>query len=167
MRVFVYYNLTKKCWSIKALEGRSKGRVVAHADAVDLWDCKFKVSEAGRQRVLRTKQKNVHAGVEGTLVWMDGRNTKAGMINDRFMPEWYAWRLAVPNTDYRITYNPYVSPTFHIKRQEGVAGHDHWHLVDLRCRAVHSATHVLLGYNRDLWAELPVDTTVSKGKHDD
>jgi hypothetical protein len=65
MRVFVYRNLRKQCFSIKALEGPNKGRVIAHRSFVDLTDVAFKVSEAGRQRVLRTGQKNVHAGLVG------------------------------------------------------------------------------------------------------
>jgi hypothetical protein len=32
-------------------------------------DVELKVSEAGRQRVLREKRKNVHAGVKGTRVF--------------------------------------------------------------------------------------------------
>lgn len=65
MRVFVYRNLRKQCFSIKALEGPRKGRVIAHRHFVDLTDVTFKVSEAGRQRVLKTGQKNVHAGLVG------------------------------------------------------------------------------------------------------
>ena len=49
MRVFVYFNLHRHCWSIKALEGPQRGRVVAHAQRVNLSGCHFKVSEAGRQ----------------------------------------------------------------------------------------------------------------------
>ena len=67
VKVYVYFNLHKKCFSIKALEGNCKGLVVAHADAVSLKDVAFKVSEAGRQRVIKEKRKNVHAGVVGYL----------------------------------------------------------------------------------------------------
>ena len=67
VRVFVYYNLHRKCWSVKALEGDRKGKVIAHMDTVRLVDAEFKVSEAGRQRVLREQRKNVHAGVVGRL----------------------------------------------------------------------------------------------------
>lgn len=69
MRVFVYFNLHRKCWSIKALEGPSKGRVIGHADYVDLACVEWKVSEAGRQRVIREKKKNVHAGAIGTTAY--------------------------------------------------------------------------------------------------
>ena len=67
MKVFVYFNLHKKIWSVKALSGPKKGLVIAHRDRLVLTDCTFKVSEAGRQRVLLEKRKNVHAGVVGTL----------------------------------------------------------------------------------------------------
>lgn len=65
MKVFVYFNLHKKCWSVKALEGERKGLVIAHANELALEHCQFKVSEAGRQRVLAERRKDVHAGVVG------------------------------------------------------------------------------------------------------
>lgn len=68
MRVYVYFNLHKKVWSVRALEGARKGRVIAHRTDLELADCTFKVSEPGRQRVLREKRKNVHAGIVGTLM---------------------------------------------------------------------------------------------------
>jgi len=49
------------------LEGPDKGRVVGWASTVLLSDVTPKVSEAGRQRVLREKRKNVHAGMGGYL----------------------------------------------------------------------------------------------------
>lgn len=67
MRVFVYYNLHKKLWSIRALEGEMRGRVVDHSEYVVLNNPVGRVSEAGRQRVIRDKHKNVHAGLVGTL----------------------------------------------------------------------------------------------------
>lgn len=72
MKVFVYFNLHKLVWSIKALEGKNKGRVIAHRSNVELNDCTFRVSESGRQRVLREKRKNVHAGIVG--YWNDSNN---------------------------------------------------------------------------------------------
>jgi hypothetical protein len=89
MKVFVYYNLHKKVFSVKALEGDMKGRVVAHRLQVCLTDAQFKVSEAGRQRVLQEQRKNVHAGVVGQ--WDD--------------------RLAV-NLGVEVTYNPYKYDSF-------------------------------------------------------
>lgn len=68
MKVFVYYNLHKHVWSVKALEGPDKGRVVARSEFVHLKNVKPKVSEAGRQRVIREQRKNVHAGMVGELM---------------------------------------------------------------------------------------------------
>ena len=61
-KVFVYFNLHKKMFSIRDVE---TGLVVAHTNKIQLEDVQFKVSEAGRQRVLSEKKKNVHAGVVG------------------------------------------------------------------------------------------------------
>ncbi|QGJ88843.1 hypothetical protein SEA_YECEY3_92 [Mycobacterium phage Yecey3] len=68
MKVFVYWNLHRGMWSVKALEGPDKGRVIARHQLVILRNAVGKVSEAGRQRVLRERKKNVHAGLVGDLV---------------------------------------------------------------------------------------------------
>lgn len=96
MKVFVYFNLHRKCFSIKALEGPNKGRVVAHRDDVLLFDGTFKVSEAGRQRVLRERKKNVHAGVVGH--WDDVVDMTT--LN------------RVQRNGSAITYNPYKYDSF-------------------------------------------------------
>ena len=90
MRVFVYYNLHKKLWSIRDCETR---RVVGHSDRVVLFDVKPKVSQAGRARVLREGRKNVHAGLEGTLL--------------ESHLKWDSRAKPKP-----ITYNPYKHETF-------------------------------------------------------
>jgi hypothetical protein len=64
--VFIYFNLHKKKWSI-----RHKGIVIGHADSILLKSAKFKVSKKGRERVLKTGVKNVHAGVVGTLIGLN------------------------------------------------------------------------------------------------
>jgi hypothetical protein len=97
MKVFVYFNLHRKCFSIKALEGPNKGRVIAHRDKVLIYAGTFKVSEAGRQRVLRERKKNVHAGVVGEWV---------GSVDDELTIE----RIVYNGTP--ITYNPYKYNTF-------------------------------------------------------
>lgn len=91
MRVFVYFNLHKLLWSVRALDGPNKGRVIQHALEVHLVDCQFRVSEAGRQRVLRERRKNVHAGVVGRLA--------EAVLMD-------------PAATQRVTYNPYKFATF-------------------------------------------------------
>ena len=61
-RVKVYYNLNLDCLSVIDAE---TGLLYCHAHRVELHDAKFRVQEAGRQRVLREKRKNVHAYVVG------------------------------------------------------------------------------------------------------
>ena len=102
MKVFVYYNLHKKVFSVKALEGLNKGRVIAHLAELNLSQATFKVSEAGRQRVLKEQRKNVHAGVVG---------------------EWYGTvdninRLLVMEYGIPVTYNPYKYSSFVVKATE-------------------------------------------------
>jgi hypothetical protein len=89
MKVFVYYNLHKKVFSVRALEGANKGRVIAHRNEVSLTDVVFRVSEAGRQRVLIERSKNVHAGVTGQ--WTDKVEPLQGVA---------------------VTYNPYLYDSF-------------------------------------------------------
>jgi hypothetical protein len=62
----------------------------------------FKVSEAGRQRVLREKRKNVHAFVEG-------------IIGDPM-------NLPDPADLQRVSYNPYKAGTF-VLRDSGTPVH--------------------------------------------
>jgi hypothetical protein len=63
-RVFVYRNLRKRRFSIRDLATNH----VADADEVWLSDATFMVSQAGRLRMLREGQRNIHAGVVGTLL---------------------------------------------------------------------------------------------------
>lgn len=65
--VFVYRNLHTGTWSVKALRGPSKGRVIGHPDDVTVADVEFRVNAAGRDRVRAECVKGVHAGVVGTI----------------------------------------------------------------------------------------------------
>ena len=94
MKVFVYKNLHKGCFSVKALEGEKKGRVIAYVNSIELTDCLFKVSQAGRAKVLCKRQKNVHAGVCGQ--WNLEKN--AVIIDADKMT--------------KVRYNPYELSTF-------------------------------------------------------
>lgn len=97
IRVMVYFNLHRKCLSVKALDGERKGRVVAHAKMVVLHNATFKVSEAGRQRVIREKRKNVHAGVVGELFMIDGHMGVLDLVEKLYSP---------------VKYNPYKFDSF-------------------------------------------------------
>lgn len=85
MLVYVYWNFHKKLWSVKSIK---TGKVFAWRKNICLTNCIFKVSEVGRQRVLRERRKNVHAGVIGFI-------TKT-----------------IGNTIIPIGYNPYKYSSF-------------------------------------------------------
>lgn len=93
LKVFVYYNLHKKCFSVKGLQGPAKGLVFLHSNAVELYYAEFKVSQAGRERVLREKRKNVHAGVVGYLADFHVDNYNTSEMTS-------------------VTYNPYLYTSF-------------------------------------------------------
>jgi hypothetical protein len=85
----VYYNLHRNCYSIQA---RSQGNwlVCNHVnDNLNLNNVKFQVSQAGRNRVLSTKCKNVHAYVTGRYS-----------------------NVCLKGVYVEITYNPYKYATF-------------------------------------------------------
>jgi hypothetical protein len=65
MKLRVYFNLLKKKLSVQAKNERGDWIVIRHADTIALKNVEFKVSEAGRQRVIREKRKNVHAFIVG------------------------------------------------------------------------------------------------------
>ena len=64
MKVEVYRNLHKNCWSIRDTK---TGRVIEHTDSVHIKNAKLVVRKSGREKVLREKRKNVHAFVRGTI----------------------------------------------------------------------------------------------------
>lgn len=99
-RVFVYYNLHKKCFSIRSITGSKKGLVVAHSTYVLLSNALPSVSIAGMQRVRRTKQKNVRAGFKGTLLSLDQQHSLKGVS---------------------ITYNPYLYDSFVYKNNTDIS----------------------------------------------
>ncbi|HEY6575928.1 MAG TPA: hypothetical protein VI029_13550 [Mycobacterium sp.] len=66
--VKIRWNLRTGGWSIMATNGTMRDRVVAHADKVQLADVEFRVSEAQRQRALKTGQRNAHAFAVGILL---------------------------------------------------------------------------------------------------
>lgn len=93
MRHFCYYNLHKHVFSLKNMK---TNKVEHYSESVIMLNCEFKVSEAGRQRVLKEKRKNVHAGVTGCLIGLKMCN-----IDLKELVE--------------ITYNPYIYDSFVVK----------------------------------------------------
>jgi|TARA_B110000495_G_C23040036_1_gene623163 hypothetical protein len=88
--VFAYKNLHKNCWSVK-----QDGLVKAHTKLLAMYNCTFKVSKSGRERVLKEQRKNVHAGIEG---YVENRKT-------------VDWRNSHP-TAQAVTYDPYKYENF-------------------------------------------------------
>lgn len=103
MQVRIYYNLHRKCLSVQHKTPHG-WRVWHYANQIALSNVVFKVSEAGRQRVLREQKKNVHAFVEGHLI-------TGGMIPD------------LSEFNREISYNPYKMNSFFDKKtQQSVDG---------------------------------------------
>lgn len=100
--VDVYYNIHRAKLSIRS---RSKPRrVIAHQNSIFMRNCRFVVSEAGRQRVLRERRKNVHAVVRGE--WVE-EFSWGGFGSRKIFPADLSldkWRF--------VTYNPYRNAEF-------------------------------------------------------
>ena len=91
--VYVYRNLRKDCWSV-----RQGDTVRFHTLYAFLRDAKFKVLQAGRERVVKEKQKNVHAFVVGLLTNPCQKFATSHIV----IKEKYS----------AITYNPYAYQSF-------------------------------------------------------
>lgn len=92
-KVMVYKNLHNGMFSVK-----QGGLVVAHVDSIMLSPAVFNVNQAGRQRVLIEKKKNVHAYVIGYVEGVNIDVEVGGMIP--------------------VSYNPYKFKHFYIKSTE-------------------------------------------------
>lgn len=102
IKVAVYRNLTSGKWSVKALEGVYKGKVILHLDNLLMNVTRFFVSEKGQSWVRLNKVKKVHAHVEGYII--DKNN------------DYY--EKSIDNKD-EIYYNPYTTDKF-INKETGV-----------------------------------------------
>ena len=131
MRVQAYLNIHRKCWSVVALEGEQKGRVISHTKYVSIKDARLVVQEGGRQRVLKEKKKNVHAFVRGQLVSLnppgvayDDDGIRIGKAGDVETGQEYVYEgdLGPPESNMtRVRYSPYHNCTF---MAESAAGYD-------------------------------------------
>ena len=107
-RVQIYKNLHNGMWSIRCI--RSK-LVIAHASYAVLSDVTFKVSEAGRQRVIREGKKNVHAFAEGILLGWVGQSFK----NRIAQRQQTIFSLPHDGERFKVGYNPYRFPYFYVE----------------------------------------------------
>jgi hypothetical protein len=96
-RVKVYRNLHKAQWSIMADEGLMKGLVVAHADDLVIYEASFEVNYPGRNRVVESGRKNVHAFVKGFV----------------------SFELPTCYTKRRVRYNPFEGKDFMVDSYKG------------------------------------------------
>ena len=96
----IYYNLHTHKFSVQAWNDDKKGwRVYGHFENLMAYDVSFKVYEAGRQRVLADRRKNVHAYVLA----------KSIMAVNKYHP------FLFMNDTCQVTYNPYKYKTFVLK----------------------------------------------------
>lgn len=110
MKVEIYWNSKVKAFSVRALDGRKKGKVVGHAKKLLIRDALFVVREAGRQLVLSSGYKTVHAFVRGELsavVWED-----PCMINDWTRGDEAYGKVARCRLGQDVRYNPRKDASF-------------------------------------------------------
>lgn len=112
--VEVYRNLHNGKMSVRDCKTH---RVIAHVDNITLAGVGFRVSKAGRERVLREGRKNVHAFVSGKVVSFEGATPYKGRDLNEYI--WEGGKNLLLAGDGRIaTYNPYKYDSFVIP-QEG------------------------------------------------
>ncbi len=91
--VKIYKNLHNGLFSVM-----QNNLVVAHIESFILNNVIFKVNDAGRQKVLKEKKKNVHAFVTGYIKEINCRD------DDLISSNWHT----------QVRYNPYITSTFFI-----------------------------------------------------
>jgi hypothetical protein len=83
IKVRVYRKLPRGHFSVMANEGTHKGRVLIHSDHVLIKDVNFRVYEkSGRQSVLKTGHKNVHAYADGILLSISKQDITTSVDNE-------------------------------------------------------------------------------------
>lgn len=104
--VSAYRNLRKNMWSVSCPKS---GLVLCHCTSIILLDAVFPVSETGRQRVLETRHKNVHAVIRGRVAdsWM--LNMFSGFM--KRVREGRAFDGCIWNY-HDVTYDPYKYESF-------------------------------------------------------
>lgn len=98
--VEIYKNLHNGLFSV-----RQNGLVVAHVESFSLSRVFCKVSETGRQKVIREQKKNVHAFLCGYLLEVNCIGSDNGLFE-----------MLVHN--HKLTYNPYKGGHF-VKLEQG------------------------------------------------
>jgi hypothetical protein len=116
----IYRNLHKNCFSVLKYNKAKKGfRLHTHVDEALLIDVTTKVSDAGRQRVLREKSKNVHAFI---------------LANDFIPIESWPDNLTPQVNADELYYNPYTTDQF-INKTNGQVVRNHARVLLKNCKA--------------------------------
>jgi hypothetical protein len=124
MRVKVYWNLHKRCFSVQ-----HRGRVIAHAEAIALQDVEFRVQQGGRQRCIRENRKNVHAFVTGKLLVEEGRNREvqpmcSEMVEVAYNPHKYATFVRRDGPEVPVKFAEAVACTIDANRRPVITALD-------------------------------------------
>ena len=107
-RVKIYRNLHKQCLSV--LHRTDKGwRLWKHVPCIEVFNVVFKVSQAGRERMLKQRRKNVHAFIEGNYAGV----TDVTSSNLRF-----------------VRYNPYLCGSFFDQHSRELVSSASWAFVN-------------------------------------
>ena len=108
-KYYIYWNLHKKCFSVKY-----QGKVIAHRDSISVSGAEFRVSEKGRQRVLREKRKSVHAYIVADEIENVSKSDRFHTLLDGF----------------EVTYNPYKHTQFVDTKWEIAVNKARWVLLN-------------------------------------
>jgi len=112
MKVEVYWNIRRHVFSVRALDGDYRGRVIGHATKVILEGVTYTVQDAGRLKVIETGHKNVHAFIRGNLAAVKWDRTVFDLDDDwNSDDDDYADGL-YGHTGVPVRYNPRECLTF-------------------------------------------------------
>jgi hypothetical protein len=108
-KFYIYWNLHKKCFSVKY-----KGKVIRHLNNFSASGVQFKVSELGRQRVIKEQRKNVHAYIVADEIENVSKSDRFHTLLDGF----------------EVTYNPYKHTQFVDTKWEIAVNKARWVLLN-------------------------------------
>ena len=115
MKVEVYRNLHKNCWSVR---NNATGHVLWHCNEVLLQDVDLVVRPAGRAKVLREKRKNVHAFAKGEILYTSVGDNLKKIDTDGYIEKFK-----------QIVYDPYQYESFiYVESKEPIFKADTVHL---------------------------------------
>ena len=100
MRVCIYRNLHKNKWSVKCLQGKHYGRVVAHLSNCSMEVEKFHVNTNLQSWVRANKVKKVHAYVIGKITDLDSINTDG--LNEVYYSPYLTDKFIIKDSNFEL-----------------------------------------------------------------